>query len=103
MQLFQEYVVGKVSRSPHMFSVTSGDITFLKQFPAEYWVDALWQRYNPVLFGALKKEKKKDSRNKNNDKLWEKDMVMKNIKKWEQKKLQKLEEEKIVRKWNVNE
>ena len=58
MQLFQEYVVGKVSRSPHMFSVTSGDITFLKQFPAEYWVDALWQRYNPVLFGALKKREK---------------------------------------------
>lgn len=58
MQLFQEYVVGKVSRSPHMFSVTSGDITFLKQFPAEYWVDALWQRYNPVLFVALKKREK---------------------------------------------
>jgi hypothetical protein len=58
MQLFQEYVVGKVSRSPHMFSVTSGDITFLKQFPAEYWVDALWQRYNPILFGALKKREK---------------------------------------------
>jgi hypothetical protein len=55
MQLFQEYVVGKVSRSPHMFSVTSGDITFLKQFPAEYWVDALWQRYNPILFHALRK------------------------------------------------
>ena len=54
MQLFQEYVVGKVSRSPHMFSVTSGDITFLKQFPAEYWVDALWQRYNPILFHALR-------------------------------------------------
>lgn len=58
MQLFQEYVVGKVSRSPHMFSVTSGDITFLKQFPADYWVDALWQRYNPILFGALKKREK---------------------------------------------
>ena len=58
MQLFQEYVVGKVSRSPHMFSVTSGDITFLKQFPAEYWVDALWQRYNPVLFHALRKREK---------------------------------------------
>jgi hypothetical protein len=38
-----------------MFSVTSGDITFLKQFPAEYWVDALWQRYNPILFHALRK------------------------------------------------
>ena len=58
MQLFQEYIVGAVNRRPFMFTVTSGDITFLEQFPPEYWVDALWIRYNTVLYQALKNREK---------------------------------------------
>lgn len=55
MHLFNEYIVGAVNRKPFLFTVSSGDITFLEQFPAEYWVDALWLRYNTVLYAALRK------------------------------------------------
>lgn len=55
MHLFKEYIVGAVNRKPFLFTVSSGDITFLEQFPAEYWVDALWLRYNTVLYSALRK------------------------------------------------
>jgi hypothetical protein len=54
MRLFNEYIVGAVNRKPFLFTVSSGDITFLEQFPAEYWVDALWLRYNTVLYSSLR-------------------------------------------------